>query len=116
VLRLVSDVNFSGPIVQGLLLRLPELDLVRAQDEGMSRTEDPDVLSWAATQDRVVLTHDVQTMVGFAYERVARRLPMPGAFVVHQNSPIGAAIEEILMLVLCSFDREWDNQVVFIPL
>lgn len=32
MLRLVTDENFNGDIARGLLLRQPDLDLVRVQD------------------------------------------------------------------------------------
>lgn len=35
MLRLVSDENFNGDIVRGLLLRHPALDLRRVQDVGL---------------------------------------------------------------------------------
>ncbi len=41
---------------------------------------------------------------------------MPGVFVVDNTLSIGRAIDELLVLVMCSADDEWDNQVVFIPL
>jgi len=40
---------------------------------------------------------------------------MPGLFVVKQGVPIGELIEDLLILLLCSAEREWENQVVFIP-
>ena len=48
MIRLVSDENFNGDIVRGLLLRRPDLDLVRIQDVGLEGAEDPAVLAWAA--------------------------------------------------------------------
>ena len=116
MLRLVSDQNFNDPVVRGLFRRLPELDLVRVRDEGMERTKDPPLLAWAAEHGRIVLTHDRNTMPGFAYSRVTQGLPMPGVFVVDDTLPIGRAIEELEVIVMCSADDEWDNQVVFIPL
>jgi hypothetical protein len=44
VLRLLSDVNFNGDIVRGLLLRRPDLDLCRAQDVGLEEADDPPIL------------------------------------------------------------------------
>ena len=41
MLRLVSDENFSGDIVRGLLLRHPALDLYRGQDVGLEGVDDP---------------------------------------------------------------------------
>ncbi len=37
MLRLVSDENFNGDIVRGLMFRLPDLNLVRVQDVGRAR-------------------------------------------------------------------------------
>jgi hypothetical protein len=45
--------------------------LVRVQDVGLSGTDDPRVLEWAAGHERILLTHDVATITAFAYERVA---------------------------------------------
>jgi hypothetical protein len=41
---------------------------------------------------------------------------MPGIFEVHQDIPLGIAIEEILILTECSFEHEWDGQVRYLPL
>ena len=41
---------------------------------------------------------------------------MPGVFVVEQDFPIGRAIEEILILVECSLQGEWDGRVLHLPL
>ena len=71
MLRLLADENFNGDIVRGLLLRQPDFELVRVQDVGLGGAEDPDILAWAAENDRIVLTHDYATMADFAYERVA---------------------------------------------
>lgn len=82
----------------------------------MERIKDPDLLEWAAEHGRIILTHDHETMIGFAYERVAQGLPMRGVFVVANNPVIGPIIEELLILVLCSSPDEWENRVVFIPM
>lgn len=102
MLRLVADENFNGDIVRGLLLRQPDLDLVRVQDVGLTGAEDPEILAWAAQTDRIVLTHDRATMVDFAYERLIAGDAMPGVFVLNDRFPVGAAIQEILLMVECS--------------
>lgn len=67
MLQFLSDENFHGQIVRGLFLREPNLDLVRVQDVGLREIDDPIILDWAATNDRIVLTHDRSTMPDFAY-------------------------------------------------
>lgn len=70
MLRLAADENFNGDIVRGLLRRNPQVDILRVQDVGLSGANDPAVLEWAATENRVVVTHDVSTLAGHAFARV----------------------------------------------
>lgn len=115
MLRLLADENFNNRIVRGILRRT-EVDITRAQDVGLIGADDPTVLKWAAENGRVVLTHDVSTMTKFAYERVAAGEPMPGVFEAPCSMAIGDAIENILILVECSHEDEWEGQVRYLPL
>lgn len=72
MLSFLTDENFDSRILDGLLLRKPDIGVVRAQDVGLERQEDPIVLDWAAERGRILLTHDVSTMTAFAYDRVRR--------------------------------------------
>ncbi len=116
MLRLAADENFNGNIVRGLLRRRPDLDIVRIQDVGLAGADDPAILAWAAEQRRILLTHDVETIVGFAYERVEAGQTMPGVFEVRLGLPIGQAIEDILLLATYSFEEEWEGRVAYLPL
>lgn len=90
--------------------------MVRVQDVGLSGAGDPTVLAWAAREERVVLTHDVATMITFAYERIEAELFMPGLFEVSRRVPVELAREEVILIDKCSFDGEWKGQVRFLPL
>jgi hypothetical protein len=114
--RLAADENFNNNILRGLLRRRPELDIVRIQDLGLSGTDDPTVLEWAAQEGRVLLTHDVSTITKYAYERVRAGQPMPGVFEVSRAVPVGRAVEDILLLAECSLDAEWEGQIRYLPL
>ncbi len=116
MLRLLSDENFNGDIVRGLLLRRPDLDLVRVQDIGLEGADDPDVLAWAAEDNRILLTHDRATRPDFAYARVVAGRPMPGVFVLNDRLPVRQAIEELLLGDLCSEQAEWAGLVLYLPL
>jgi len=115
VIRLAADENFNGYIVRGLLRLNPNLDILRVQDTGVSEADDPTVLEWAAREGRILITHDVNTVPRFAYERVLAGKPMPGIFEVSDSVPIGEAIEALLLLVECSEEGEWEGQVIYIP-
>jgi hypothetical protein len=116
MLRLAADENFDGRIVRGLLRLLPNLDLVRVQDTGLAEAEDEVVLEWAAREERLVLTHDVNTMTAAAWDRVRAGLPMPGLIEVSSEMSIGQAIDEIRLGVVASRPGELDGQVIFLPL
>jgi hypothetical protein len=116
MLRLAADENFHNHILRGLRRHRPGLDVVRVQDTELYGKDDPAVLEWAADEGRVLLTHDVKTVPKYAYERVAAGRPMPGVFIVPRLVPLGQAIEEILVVVECSREGEWEGQVLFLPL
>ena len=116
MLRLLADASLHGDITRGLLHLQPDLDLVRAQDCGIRTATDQVILEEAARAGRVVVTQDLDTMIGYAYERVRRGQLMPGLLVVRQGVPIGRAIEAILLVALGSDAGEWEGQVVYLPL
>lgn len=114
MIRLLADENFREQILEGLFLRVPNLDLVRVREVGLASTDDPTILEWAAQRDRVVLTQDVSTLTHFAYERVRAGKKMPGVIEVPERTAIGAAIEEILMLALVGTSADFENQVWYV--
>jgi predicted nuclease of predicted toxin-antitoxin system len=60
--RFLSDENFRSAIVQGLRRRQPNIDIVTLQDAGFIGQNDPSILAHAAQMDRVLISHDVNTM------------------------------------------------------
>jgi len=117
MLQLASDADFDGPLYRALLRRQPDLDIVRVQDVGLRMAADAGILAWAASEGRILLTHDRKTMPKFAYARVQAGLSMPGVFIVRRlPEQIGLMVEEILVATLCSAQEEWKNRVVFLPL
>src|SRR3954466_5934865 len=117
MLRLASDADVHGDIIRGLRRRRPEIDLIRAQDALPVGTPDPEVLAWAETQNRILITNDRNTMVGYAYRRVAAGEQVPGLIVTTNWQSIGAAIDDILLLADCMSEVEVKDQVaVSLPL
>jgi hypothetical protein len=84
--RWLADENFNNDILRALFRLKLDLDIVRAQDVGLTATDDAELLAWAADQNRVLLTHDVCTITAHAYRRVMKGEPMPGVFEVSRRS------------------------------
>ena len=92
MIRLLVDQNFNGHILDGLTRHDPGLNFLHVRNVGLAAAPDPVLLEWAATQDRVLLTHDRRTIPAFAYSRVATSQRMPGVFLVGgQGARSGAA-------------------------
>ena len=116
MIRFLADEDIKDQIFRGVLRRLSDLDFVRVQDVGLRTFRDDRVLEFAAQQNRVLITHDVSTMRGFATARLLAGKPMPGVFVIPQGLPIGRAIEEIVFVAECSSEEEWTNMIQYLPL
>ena len=116
MLRWLADESLNNDILRALFRRMPNIDVVRAQDVGLRGSDDEALLAWAAEEDRVLLTHDVSTITAQAYQRVMKGDPMPGMFEVGRGVSIRVAADDILLLTECSNPGEWEGQVRFLPL
>jgi predicted nuclease of predicted toxin-antitoxin system len=114
--RFLADENFDGRISRGLRLRFPSLDLVHAKEVGLEGADDPTVLGWAAREGRVLLTHDARTMPNHAYQRLAAGEHVPGVILVRSSLPVGAAIDDLLLILNCCREDELGGQVYKIPI
>jgi len=115
-MRFAADENFDARILDGLLQRLSEMDIVRVQDTVMYQAADPDLLAWLAEEGRILLTHDIKTMPGFVYERVQAGLAMPGVIAIRRSTPLGRAIDELEVLIGAGVPEDFENQVRYVPM
>ena len=115
MIKFLTDEDYNNIILRGVLLRLPQLDIVRVQDVELMNTHDSLVLAWAAQENRLVLTHDVTTLIREARIRVAEGLPMPGVLASPQKMAVAPIIRDIIFIAENSRDGEWENEIVFLP-
>jgi hypothetical protein len=116
MIKFAVDENFNNDILRGLVRRLPEVDIARVQDVGLGGAEDARVLDWAVAEGRIVLTHDVSTLIGLAYERMKRGHGVPGVIAVPQTIAVGVAVDDLALIVQCTTTKDWQNQVGYLPL
>jgi hypothetical protein len=104
VIRLLADENFNSDILRGLRRRIPSIDAPRIQDVGMRGADDEAVLEWAAGEGRLVLTHDVSTLLGFAWRRAASGRRHSG---VGCRLAVGSGWAPSLRTSPCSWSAAW---------
>ena len=115
-MRLLADENLDNDIVRAIIRQSSLLDITRVQDVGLTGADDPAILAWAAANNRVLVTHDVNTIPRYAYERVGRGDKMPGVIIVPYRAAIARCVEDLLLVAECSEGDEWEGRVLFLPL
>ena len=113
--RFLADADFNQKIVLGLLRREPTIDYQTASKGDVIGRPDPEVLSIAAREKRILVSHDRGTMPAH-FTRFTATQSSPGLILVSQEIDIGSAIEELLLIWAASTHEEWQDEIRFIPL
>lgn len=116
MIRLLFDEHVEESILTGIRLRLPGADILNVQAASIRGMSDHDLLEWAHSENRIIVSRDVNTMIGFAYQRVMASLPITGLIVLSSTMSIGRAIEELVIILCCSEASEYENRVVHLPI
>jgi hypothetical protein len=115
-MRFLADENLNNHIYRSLLLQRPDLDIVRVQDVGLSGKPDPDIMKWALSEGRILITHDLRTIPALAFEWLGVNLIIPGIFLVEQSAPVGRIVADILLITHASKQEEWEGKIHYLPL
>ena len=113
--RFLADADFNQKIVLGLLRREPAIDFQTASQGGVIGRPDPEVLSVAARENRILVSHARGTMPAH-FTRFTSTQSSSGLILVSQEIDIGTAIEELLLIWAGSTHDEWRDKIGFVPL
>ena len=112
--RLYFDVHV--PIAIADALRLREVDVLRAQEDGAAELEDPRLLDRATELDRVLFTQD-KGFLREANRRHERGEAFSGIVYAHQlNVTIGECVTDLEIIAKDGEPREWVGRVEYLPL
>ena len=116
-MRWLADENFDNDILRGIRRRGARFDVVRVQDiPEISGLDDAALLEWATVNGRVVLTHDISTMIPVVYGQLRRFESCSPVVLVPDSLPVGLVIDEILLLDEGSVESDWASGVLYLPL
>src|SRR4051812_43159838 len=96
--RFLADHDLKHGILEGTFRRQPDLDFTRVSDFGLETHSDREVLSFAAREGRIVVSHDVNTMTAAAREVLGRREAMHGLLLIHQIDSVASAIDDLILI------------------
>jgi len=92
------------------------MDFLSAKEANPAGLPDPKVLELAAEENRILVSHDSQTMPRHFGDFLQAHGFSPGVIVVPQSLPIGEAIEELVLIWSATDAEEWENRILRIPL
>ena len=113
--RFQADADLKEPIVLAVKRSVPEINFQTATAAGLEGLEDPAVLSIAAQEGRVMVSHDRRTMPYHFGEFITNK-ESAGLIVVSQRLPIVTVAEELVMIWATTEADEWINQIKSLPL
>ena len=114
--RFQADNDLRNSIRTGVLRNEPSIDFQSAQAARLDGLPDPEVLRLAMVQDRVLISHDENSMPGHFHDFVAGGSRCPGLLMVPQGVPVGRVIESILLVWIASEANEWVDRIAWLPI
>ena len=114
MIRFQADADLKPAVRLGLLRRNPEIDFQAFSGTLPEGLSDELVLSFAAAQERVLVSHDLRTMLRH-FRAFVLTNTSPGVILIPQRLPIIKAIANLLLLWEASRLDEWRNRLIYIP-
>jgi hypothetical protein len=113
--RFQADADLHHAIVAATVRHEPGVDFQTASTAGLRGVKDPQVLSLAAQEGRILVTHDQTTMPHHFAEFITQQVSA-GVLIIPQHVPVAAAMEELILIWVASEAEEWVNRICFLPL
>lgn len=115
-IRFQADNDLNRIIVDATLRRELSIDFQTAQAAGLHKLDDEEVLSLAASQSRILVSHDKRTMSQELGSFVASGGVSPGVLlVIPQNVPIREVAETLILIWTDDHSNDWVNLATKIP-
>jgi predicted nuclease of predicted toxin-antitoxin system len=114
-IRFQADADLNQIILLATVRREPAIDFQAAGAAGLAHRQDREVLTLAAQEGRVLVTHDQKTMPRHFAEFITTETS-PGLLVVPQHLAVATVVEDLLLIWFTTEAEEWINRICFLPL
>jgi len=114
-IRFQADNDLTFAIVKAVRRREPAIDFASAQQSELGGVSDPEVLEQAARNNRVLVSHDMHTMISHFWDRLAAGRNSPGLLMVSQKAVAAEVVEAVLFLWSVTDPADLHNQVYYLP-
>jgi len=111
--KFIADADLNQDLIDGVLRRSPDCDFLNADEGGTRGLDDTSILRLAAATDRIVVSHDCNTMSHHFY-RFLQQGTSPGLIIVPQELDLGMAVDGILLIAEASDASEYYGFVTWL--
>lgn len=120
-LRYLLDEHLRGPLWRTIQWHnnsgVYPLDVVRVGDppDLPFGSDDPTLLLWAEREQRILVTHDPDTMPRHLADHLAAGHHSPGVFMLRPHSTLPQILSFLQDAAYASEPEEWQDRIQFIP-
>ena len=120
-LRYVLDEHLRGPLWRAVLWHnrrgIYPLDLVRVGDpvDLPLGSDDPTILEWAEREQRILVTHDPETLPRHFANHLRAGHHSAGVFMIRARSTLPQIVSFLTEAAYASDLSEWRDRIEFIP-
>jgi predicted nuclease of predicted toxin-antitoxin system len=118
VFKYLLDENVNPTYATQLRRQQPDLIVwvVGEPDTPVKSTLDPEILMWCEEHNFVLVTNNRASMPVHLRDHIAQGRHVPGIFILNPNLSIGRNIDELILIAQGSFEGEYQDQIIHLPL
>ncbi|MBI1764382.1 MAG: DUF5615 family PIN-like protein [Acidobacteria bacterium] len=114
-IRFQADYDFNHRIIRAVRTCVPAIDFQTAHRAQLIGLPDREVLSVAAFEGRILVSHDVTTMPSHFAAFITQQ-NSPGVLLIPQSLSISRAVEDLVIIWSASEPEEYANTITWLPL
>jgi len=115
-IRYQADSDLNQLIVAATFRKEPAIDFKTAQSAHLDRLDDVTVLRRAASEGRILVSHDKRTMPRHFASFLNEGNDSPGVLlVIPQDAPLRPVVESLVLIWADNTLEDWQNAITFIP-
>lgn len=116
-IRLLLDENLSPRLKTALLLRFPDMDVVRVGDDGAPSygTSDAEILHYTEREQRLLVTDNRTSMPGHITDHLTAGRHHWGVLYISPHLSFAEILDELCIVWGASTVDEWLDRIDWIP-
>ncbi len=115
MLRLLADSNLNHHLLTACRRRAKTIDFLSATKARIEKLSHTDLLKYAAEEDRILVTHDIDILPAKFTNYLGSGALSPGVFLLHPQTPIADATSWLELASFAADHTDWQDQILEIP-